>query len=65
MVIHLSGKNADVFGNTTHENEATNEMKKGILKIFIVDFDFNRPTTPAGNKIAFNTKNSTIRFTGL
>ena len=65
MVIHLSGRNADVFGDKTHENEAANEMKKGILKIFIFDFDFNRPTTPAGNKIAFITKNSTIRFTGL
>jgi hypothetical protein len=63
MVIHLSGRNAEVFGNTIQEKEPTNEIKKGILKIFI--FDFTKPTIPVGNKIPFITKKRTIKFNGL
>ena len=63
ITIHLSGRKADVFGKTIHENEPINEIKRGILKIII--FDLIKPITPEGNKIAFITKNRTIRFTGL
>lgn len=63
IVIHLSGRNADVFGNAIQENEPINEMKRGILKMLI--FDFINPTNPAGSKIPLITKNRTIKFTGL
>jgi hypothetical protein len=63
MVIYLSSTNVAVFGNNIQENEPINEIKKGILKIFI--FDFIKPTNPAGNKIPFITKKRTIKFTGV
>ena len=63
IVIHLSGRNADVYGTNTQVNEPINEIKKGILKILI--FDFSKPTNPVGSKITFITKNRTIKFTGL
>ena len=32
ITIHLSGRNADIFGDTIHENEPINEVKRGILR---------------------------------
>ena len=63
MTIHLSGRNADVFGKITHVNEPIAEIKRGILKI--INFDLIKPTIPEGNKNALVTKNRTIRFIGL
>ena len=63
MTIHLSGRNADVFGKIIHVNEPINEMNSGILKM--VSFDLIIPIIPEGNKIAFIIKKRTIRFTGL
>ena len=63
MTIHLSGRNADVFGKITHVNEPIAEIKRGILKI--INFDLIKPTIPEGNKNTLVTKNRTIRFIGL
>jgi hypothetical protein len=63
IIIHLSGRKADVFGKIIHVKEPIAEIKRGILNI--INFDLIKPTIPDGNKIAFITKNRTIRFNGL
>jgi hypothetical protein len=63
MTIHLSGRNADVFGKIIHVNEPITEIRRGILKM--INFDLIKPTIPDGSKIAFITKNRIIRFVGL
>ena len=63
MTIHLSGRNADVFGKIIHVNEPITEIKRGILKI--INFDLIKPIIPEGNKNALVTKKRTIRFIGL
>src|SRR5688500_7533464 len=63
MTIHLSGRNADVFGKITHVNEPIAEIKRGILKI--INLDLINTTIPKRKKITYITKNRTIRFSGL
>jgi hypothetical protein len=63
MIIHLSGKRADVFGYIIQVNEPTNEIIRGIFRITFLDFI--KPITPVGNNMPHITRNKTLKFNEL
>jgi hypothetical protein len=63
IIIHLSGKNADVLGNITHENEPISEIIRGIFRIMFLDFI--KPITPVGTKIPLISKNIITKFNAV
>ena len=63
IIIHLSGKNADVSGKTTHENEPNKEIIRGIFRIMFLDFI--TPIIPVSTKIPLISKNQIIKFNAV
>jgi hypothetical protein len=63
IIIHLSGKNADVLGNTTHENEPNSEIIRGIFSMMFLDF--MTPITPVGTKKPLISKNKITKFNAV
>jgi hypothetical protein len=63
IIIHLSGRNAEVFGYTSHEKEPNSEIIVGISRLIFLDLDI--PIIPVGIKIPLITRNNIRRFKSL
>src|SRR5688572_776430 len=63
IIIHLSGRNAEVFGYTNHENEPNSAIIVRISKPTFLDLDI--PIIPVGIKMPLITRNNMRRFGSL